>query len=175
MSARAAKSKLSSDNTPFIGSMHFPPALVAAAKRWDPKGRLLGAGTIPPPSSPDSSSSTSSVQPDFRALLDSTAIRGKKIQVLSGGKDNLVPYSAAKPFLDWFKDAVTGWYEHAGVEVEDNVYPEAGHEFSEDMQKDAVRFVLERMAQAGGPSPATTGGYGNGEKLDKGRIGSPKM
>jgi len=173
MSARAAKSKLSLDSTSFIGSVHFPPALVAAAKRWDPKGRVFGTGTIPSPSS--APSSTSAKQAEFCALLDSTAIQGKKIQVLSGGKDNLVPYSAAKPFLDWFKDAITGWYKYAGVEVEDNVYPEAGHEFGEDMQKDAVRFVLACMVRAGGSSIVTTGGDASGRKLEKGTIGSPKM
>ena len=83
----------------------------------------------------------------LRPLLDSR-IRGKKFQVLSGGQDKIVPYAAAKPFLDFFKDAAAIWYQDGDVYVEDNVYPEAGHEFTPQMMKDAVRFILDTVSSA---------------------------
>ncbi|KAH7025775.1 uncharacterized protein B0I36DRAFT_365441 [Microdochium trichocladiopsis] len=140
----------------FLGSKDFPPALVAAAKRWDPKARLFGTDAIPP----------AGARPEeVHSLLDRT-IRGKRIQILSGGKDKLVPYAVAKPFLDFFKDAVGAWYKHDEVYVEDNVYPEAGHEFSEEMKEDAVRFVLDSVGKADGAT---------GQQQEKQQIALPKM
>lgn len=157
MSDRASGTKLSTykaaDNgASFLGSNNFPPSLVTAAKRWDPKARLFGTEPIP------SDASTASEQQ--KSILDST-IRGKRVQLLSGGQDKLVPYAAGKAFIDWYKDFTEKWWGSKEVVFEDNVYPMAGHEFTEEMKKDALRFVLESV--------------GVTEKVAGRGVGSPKM
>ncbi|RYP07337.1 hypothetical protein DL764_002553 [Monosporascus ibericus] len=142
---RARKSKLETylgdEGASFLGSKDFPEALISACQKYDPKGILFGAGDIP------SAPITTAEQERLRPILDSK-IRGKRFQVLSGGADKLVPYSAGVPFLHFFKDAVATWYRDGNVYVEDNVYPEVGHQFHQEMVKDAVRFVLNTVSQA---------------------------
>ncbi|CAJ2502410.1 Uu.00g098040.m01.CDS01 [Anthostomella pinea] len=144
MQSRAELEKLqtsTADNKAmFLGSKDFPDALIAACKKYDPKGILFGTRPI-------SSPVPASEQDRIRPLLDSK-IRGKRFQVLSGRIDKLVPYSAAAPFLEFFKDAVGTWYKDGGVSVEDIVYDKTGHTFSDDMKKDALRFILETVAVA---------------------------
>ena len=124
-----------------MGSRDFPESLINACKKYDPRGILFGSGAI-------ASAPTATVeQGRVRPLLDAR-IRGKRFQVLSGGADKLVPYTAAKPFLDFLKDAVAMWYQDGGVYVEDNVYSDAGHEFSAQMMQDAVRFVVDTVSAA---------------------------
>ncbi|KXJ87717.1 hypothetical protein Micbo1qcDRAFT_197703 [Microdochium bolleyi] len=181
MTNRATSSKLPSttlsSSSSFIGSSHFPPALVNAAKRWDPKARIFGTEPVPAAAGSQHSSSSSSSH-HTRAALDRTAIRGKKIQVLSGGKDNLVPYAAGEAFLNWFKGVSAAWYgggsgeEGDGnvVSIEDNLYPEAGHEFSEEMKRDAVRFVVDVVASRDGEAPG-----GRKPEQRQQRRASPKI
>ncbi|RYP89870.1 hypothetical protein DL770_004022 [Monosporascus sp. CRB-9-2] len=142
---RARKSKLETylgdEGASFLGSKDFPEALISACQKYDPKGILFGAGDIPP------APITTAEQERLRPILDSK-IRGKRFQVLSGSADKLVPYSAGVPFLDFFKDAVATWYRDGNVYVEDNVYPEVGHQFDQEMVKDAVRFILDTVSQA---------------------------
>lgn len=140
ISDRARKSKLetfsaSDDGSSFVGSKDFPEALVGSVKKYDPKGILFGTNEI-------KLSPSDEERQRLRSLLDDR-IKGKKFQVLSGGKDKLVPYAKSEPFLNFFKKAVDTWYKDGNVSVEDNVYPEAGHEFSEDMMTDAVRFIVD--------------------------------
>lgn len=120
-----------------------------AAQKYDPKGILFGTGdvaTVPV---------TAAEQERLRPILDAK-IRGKRFQVLSGGADKLVPYSAAIPFLEFFKDATATWYRDGDVYVEDNVYAEAGHVFDPAMKKDAVRFILDSVARADEGSKAAS-------------------
>ncbi|KAI0012621.1 hypothetical protein F4779DRAFT_15788 [Xylariaceae sp. FL0662B] len=124
----------------FLGSKDFPDALVAACKKYDPKGILFGTGEVSSPTSP-------AEQERLRPLLDAR-VRGKRFQILSGGADKLVPYAAGVSFLDFFKNATDTWYKDAGVYVEDIVYPNVGHEFNAEMRKDAVRFILDTVALA---------------------------
>ncbi|KAF7542115.1 hypothetical protein G7054_g32 [Neopestalotiopsis clavispora] len=125
-----------------------PPALVRAAVKYDPKGILFGynnngaMSSFPPDNTPSEAE-----QSRLRPLLDAR-VRGKKFQVLSGGQDKLVPYAKSEPFLDFFKSAAATWYQGGGVSVEDNVYADAGHEFSAPMMKDAVRFIVDAVAGA---------------------------
>ncbi|KAI1370498.1 Alpha/Beta hydrolase protein [Hypoxylon crocopeplum] len=124
----------------FLGSKDFPDALVNACKKCDPKGMLFGTDQVASPVS-------AADQERLRPLLD-RKISGKRFQILSGGVDKLVPYSAGAPFLGFFKEAVNTWYKDGGVYVEDKIYPSAGHEFNFEMKGDAVRFVLDSMALA---------------------------
>jgi hypothetical protein len=146
MKSRARRSKLGSyssedDGAGFLGSADFPEALIDTCKKYDPKGILFGTDVIP------AGEYSSSEKARLRSLMDAR-IRGKRFLVLSGGKDKLVPYSASKPFLDYFKNATRTWYEDGGLYVDDRVYAETGHTFDEEMRKDALKFILETVALA---------------------------
>lgn len=147
MQDRARLSKLqtylSDSGASFLGSKDFPSALLGLCDKYDPKGILFSTGTIPGRPSP-------SEQEKYRTIMDAR-IRGKKFQILSGGADKLVPYQAGKQFLDFFKDAVGGWYKDGNVHVEDNVYPGVGHTFTAEMLRDAVRFVLDTVKSFDAP------------------------
>ncbi|KAI0451152.1 Alpha/Beta hydrolase protein [Xylaria acuta] len=138
---RARLSKLQTftvDNgVSFLGSKDFPRALIEACKKYDPKATLFSTGEI-------STQPSTSEQDRLRVILDST-VRGKRFQVLSGGADKLVPYNAGRRFLEFFKNASSGWYKDGNVYVEDNVYPGVGHEFTAEMRQAAVRFVLNTV------------------------------
>ncbi|KAJ3554705.1 hypothetical protein NPX13_g10543 [Xylaria arbuscula] len=121
----------------FLGSKDFPKALIRACEKYDPKAIIFSSGEI-------STELSASEQDRIRGILNSK-IRGKRFQVLSGGADKLVPYKAGQQFLDFFKNATSGWYKDGNVYVEDNVYPGAGHVFSPEMRQDAVRFVLDTV------------------------------
>ncbi|KAI1439156.1 hypothetical protein GGR50DRAFT_635165 [Xylaria sp. CBS 124048] len=141
MQDRARLSKLSTftaDNgASFLGSKDFPTGLIGACKKYDPKGILFGTGeTLSQP--------PVSEQARLRVILDSR-VRGKRFQVLSGGADKLVPYNAGRQFLEFLKNATGGWYKDGNVYLEDNIYPEVGHEFNAEMCRDAIRFILETV------------------------------
>lgn len=139
---RARLSKLQTfiaDNgASFLGSKDFPRALIEACKKYDPKAILFSTGEI-------STQPSTSEQERLRVILDST-VRGKRFQVLSGGADKLVPYNAGRQFMEFFKNATSGWYKDGDVYVEDNVYPGVGHELTAEMRQAAVRFVLSTVA-----------------------------
>ncbi|OIW23706.1 hypothetical protein CONLIGDRAFT_674523 [Coniochaeta ligniaria NRRL 30616] len=120
----------------FAGSRDFPPALVEACKKLDPKGVLFGSSAVPAPGA-----TSEAERARLRTVLDER-VKGKQFLVCSGGDDKLVPYRCSQPFMDWFKDAARTWYADGGVYVEDNVYAGVGHAFSSEMVRDAIRFVV---------------------------------
>jgi hypothetical protein len=137
MTDRASLSKLetytSSNGAGFLGSKDFPKALISSIQKWDPRGQLFGTSEINPnPSDKE--------QARLREILD-LKIKGKKVLVCSGGDDKLVPYHCSEPFMDFLKNATSGWYKDGNVYIEDNVYPGVGHAYSEGMVKDTTRFV----------------------------------
>jgi hypothetical protein len=148
MSDRARLSKLEtytkSNGADFLGSKDFPIALVSSIKKWDPRGLLFGTLEIQP-------NPSKSEQNRLRAILDAK-IKGKKLLVCSGGADKLVPYHCAEPFMQFLKNATSGWYEDGNVHVEDIVYPGIGHAYSEGMVKDTARFVSEVLAGKSRPA-----------------------
>jgi hypothetical protein len=150
MSDRARLSKLEtytkSNGADFLGSKDFPKALVTSAKKWDPKGLLFGTSDI-------QANPSESEQKRLRETLDAK-IKGKKLLICSGGADKLVPYHCAEPFMQFLKNATSGWYKDGNVYVEDNVYPGIGHAFSEGMVKDTTRFVCDILAGSS-PRPAS--------------------
>ncbi|KAK0719744.1 hypothetical protein B0H67DRAFT_484770 [Lasiosphaeris hirsuta] len=148
MSNRARKSKLptypmakgDAGTASFIGSKDFPPSLVDACAKFDPKGILFGTSSVPksPSGSPDES---------LKQCLHER-LEGKKFLLCSGGDDRLVPYSCSVPFLDWLKEATGVSFKEEAIFIEDKVYPGIGHEFSADMVKDAVQFIVDAVASA---------------------------
>ena len=145
ISERAKKSKLSTaeGSSSFLGSKDFPPALVQACRKYDPKGILFGTSEVPPPGT----------FPEHTKAILADRIHGKKLLLCSGGDDRLVPYACAEPFLNWFKDA-TGNLKGEDISVKDVVYPGIGHAFEGKMVTDALRFIVDNVDDDGGkPSP----------------------
>jgi hypothetical protein len=155
MRDRARLSKLSTysaedEGASFPGSKDFPPALVEACKKLDPKAILFGTSAVPAPGT-----TSEAEKRRLRKVLDEK-VRGKKFLVCSGGDDKLVPYRCSEPFMDWFEDATKTWY--GDVHVENKVYPGIGHIFSEEMVGDVIRFVMDVVG--GEESPDSRGGEG---------------
>jgi hypothetical protein len=142
MTDRARLSKLEtytkSSGADFLGSKDFPNALVASILKSDPRGVLFGTSHHHP--NPKKLN-----PPRLREILDAK-IKGKKLLVCSGGADKLVPYHCAEPFMQFLKNATSGWYEDGNVYVEDIVYPGVGHAYSEGMVKDTTRFFSDILA-----------------------------
>lgn len=135
MKSRAEKAELQIDGNLF-GSKYFPNDLIQTCLVNDPKGIVFGTGEVPTP--PLSTEQKQAV----RNVLDKR-VKGKKLMLLSGAVDKLVPYANGKPFIDVLKDV--------GVDVDDRVYEGVGHKFSSDMVTDAVEFLVK--AVAAGPRP----------------------
>ncbi len=137
LSKRSAYSQ-SDAGASFLGSRDFPPSLVAASRKSDPKGILFGTGPV---------SSSAADREQLKRILDER-VRGKKFLLCSGAADKLVPYRCSQPFLDWFLDAVDGWYADGKVSVENIQYPGIGHTFSAGMVADSLRFISNVVAAA---------------------------
>lgn len=158
MSHRAGKSKLRSwtegQGRGFFGGPDFPAALVGRVKERDPAAFILGSD----PGRREERYTGRATEEQARRLK--TALGGKKILCLSGGKDKLVPYECSKPFLGWLKRAVAkgGPCADAGIEVTDIVDPEAGHVYSPMMRREAIRFVCEVL-------PGDEGGHRGESKM----------
>jgi hypothetical protein len=90
---------------------YFPPALFRTIEEYDPaKTAYSSDGTENP-------------------------FLGKKILVLSGAADTLVPWSASQNFYDHL---VVG--EEGSKRAE--VYEGVGHQFTSEMEEELIRFVL---------------------------------
>lgn len=151
MTDRAIRGKLPSctasdpPGRDFLGSRDFPSPLLEEIRRRDPAGVLLGEldGPSTHEAEPSEAEKTR-LRPIMREKL-----AGKKLLVLSGGKDRLVPYQQSEPFLAWLKRALDkdgGWFADCGAELEDILDPEARHEFSSMMRTEAERWLCEVMA-----------------------------
>lgn len=131
----------------FVGSKDFPRPLVEAVERFDPAGILFGELDIVTGDDhlhPPSESEKNRLRPIMTERL-----AGKKIICLSGGKDRLVPYKQGEPFLAWLKKALdkeNGWFNDQGTELEDIVDPDAGHECTKYMRKEAERWLCDLLA-----------------------------
>jgi hypothetical protein len=125
----------------FLGSKDFPPSLVKACKKSDPKAIFFGTATVA-----DATASGPTDEAARQVLHE--RLRGKKFLLCSGGDDKLVPYQCGKPFLQWFKQAAGSWFKEENVSVDDRIYPGIGHSFSADMITDSVRFVMDVVASA---------------------------
>ena len=68
--------------------------------------------------------------------MDGGRFAGKKILVLAGGKDELVPWAFSESFVEQIE---------VGKEGVKNVvvYPDVGHAFTATMEEDVVDFVWE--------------------------------
>lgn len=126
----------------FFGSRDFPPALVAQCAQFDPKGILFGTDEVVEDPSP-------AQQVRLRSILD-RHVRGKKFLMCTGGDDKLVPWRCSEGFTRFFVGAAEGWYKDSGLSVDNRIYAGKGHECSDEMVLDAVRFVCDAVDGAEG-------------------------
>lgn len=145
LSDRARLTKLSTfdaatKGASFLGSKDFPQGLMQSCFKHDPRGMVFNKGEPVWPASEGE-------QEKIKAALRSR-VAGKKFLITSGGADKLVNYECSRPFLDVFKKAAQTWPD-LELSVEDNVYAGIGHEFSADMVKDSVRFIVDAVSAEG--------------------------
>lgn len=148
MMDRARLSKLkdwdSSDPCNFLSSKSFTRTLYTAVGKYDPAGLIMGELN-------EIVTEDGLYEPSFRErynvarVLDGT-LQGKRILLLSGGTDKLVPYKCGEPFLKFLKKAIGTYYKHGGIVLEDLVFDDVGHEISPDMVKELIRFVNESLS-----------------------------
>lgn len=119
----------------FLGGGEFPAALVAQCAGFDPKGICFGAGdVVEAPGEQE--------QARLRPILD-RCVKGKKFLMCTGGADKLVPWRCSEGFTRFFEGAATGWYKDGALSVDNRVYEGKGHECSDEMVLDAVKFVCD--------------------------------
>lgn len=73
----------------------------------------------------------------YKAADTSNPFHGKKILVLSGAEDKLVPWSASKEFVDNLSVGPNGVKEVI-------VAPGVGHECTKDMVRQMAKFIWEK-------------------------------
>lgn len=154
MSDRARLSKrkswLESQGRDFFGSPDFPPSLVEAVHKYDPVGLLWASGKGLNQRQPGQEHLYDDITPEEKERLMPLMVRcfgNKRILTLSGGDDKLVSYNHSKPFLVWLKKAIGkgGWFEGAGLYLEDIVYPGVGHDVPPAMVTAMVKFVVDTL------------------------------
>jgi hypothetical protein len=152
MAYRAGMSQLPlRDGKAFLGSEHFPKELMDIVSRWDPAGmvrRELGdtvdlAGDDVDIVAMIVSASDSELAP-IRHFLART-IKGKKVLVMSGEVDTLVPYQVSVPFLRFLKRATD---KERGLEVENRVFEDIGHDCSPEMVMEAVEWIIKEVSHS---------------------------
>lgn len=153
MTDRARLSKLSTYLQPsdapgsqFLGSRHFPSSLLEVVRKRDPAAFLTGGI---PDSLPRDEYNLQSIETINRYL------GGKRILCMSGATDKLVPYRLTEPFMTWLKNhaatgsAVVGMgdgpIKKADLWVEDSVYQDAAHDFTEAMMEEALEFMHQSV------------------------------
>ncbi|KAH8893389.1 hypothetical protein GQ53DRAFT_112756 [Thozetella sp. PMI_491] len=122
----------------FLGSKDFPPALVEATKKFDPKALVFGTSPV---------ADEPADRPRAKQILNGR-IRGKRFLLCSGADDKLVPYRCTQPFAQWLVTAAKAWDVEGIFSVENNVYPGVGHQFSPGMITDSIRFITDAVASA---------------------------
>jgi predicted esterase len=128
MTARAryfAGATLGADNP--AGPPAFPDSLIAHIAKTSPTPPLTGA-----PTAAESQITYSHTDPDARI----NPFIGKKILVLSGGADHLVPWTASEKFVDALQVGPKGRKE---IFVQEGV----GHDCTEEMMDKLAKFVWQ--------------------------------
>jgi hypothetical protein len=119
----------------FLGSRHFPTALVKSCEKSDPKARIFGTEAF----RQHAESSEQKHHLNHKLSLAS----GKKFLACFGADDKMVPYRASKWWLDWFNSGVRSGEFVSRIWMEEIIYPNTGHVFSAEMTKRSVDFVCE--------------------------------
>lgn len=150
MSDRARLSKLASwvdspaPGTYFLGSRDFPAGLVTAVEMHDPAAMLLGK--LDGPIRQIDEAPPSPVEQARLLPLMKRLFLGKRILNLSGSTDKLVPYKCGEGFIRWLRAAAApgGWFADR-VHVEDILFDNVGHQMSQEMVTEAIRFIAQTL------------------------------
>ncbi|KAI4191776.1 MAG: hypothetical protein LQ348_003428 [Seirophora lacunosa] len=150
MSDRARLSKLASwvdspaPGTHFLGSRDFPAGLVTAVEMHDPAAMLLGK--VDGPIRQIDDEPPSPVEQAKLLPLMKRLFQGKRILNLSGSTDKLVPYKCGEGFIRWLRAAAApgGWFADR-VHVEDILFENVGHQMSQEMVVEAIRFIAQTL------------------------------
>ncbi|KAI5292207.1 hypothetical protein KEM55_008003 [Ascosphaera atra] len=153
--ARLSKLKDWTESAPpgseFIGSQSFPHCLVQWIRRADPAEMILAPMSDPAVKLPVRADvlpePTDAEKESIRSIIH-RHLSGKKVMLISGGSDKLVPYHKGAAFLTFLKKAISpdGWCGDANVVLEDMVAENVGHEVTPEMYLEAVRFVGDSLA-----------------------------
>ena len=147
----------------FLSSKSFTRTLCSAVEKHDPAGlimRELDGASIEDRLHEPSDSERNKIS----MILDRT-LRGKRILLLSGGADKLVPYRCGEPFLVFLKTAINSYYKHGGIVLKDYVFDDVGHEISPEMVGELIRFVDESLGAIVEPSQPKLGQVTEGSKI----------
>lgn len=151
--ARLTKRKTwtESQGKDFFGSGDFTMGLVDAVEKVDPVG-VFGKALRDTGRRRGQEWLESGVTEEEKAVLMplmTRAFANKRVMLLSGGKDKLVPYAIGEPFLKWLKGVIGegGWFDavRSGFVFEDMVFEGVGHECPPKMVPYMVRWVNEAM------------------------------
>ncbi|KAF9267669.1 hypothetical protein L218DRAFT_919222 [Marasmius fiardii PR-910] len=130
---------------PIIGCPDFLNLMTERAERF---GISLEGSEYLPDSILQLIRETDPVTTPFHRNDSSNPFWGKKVLVLSGGSDTLVPWRASETFV---KELAIGEKGYKEVFVE----PGAGHEFTKEMEKKMIEFLGARvLKQANAVAPS---------------------
>lgn len=147
----------------FLSSKSFTRTLKAVVDRYDPS--MLIMAKMNSITSDEHLHEPSDHEKDrISRVLDRT-LRGKRILLLSGGADKLVPYNCGEPFLIFLKRAMGTYYENGGIVLEDLVFNGVGHDISPDMVKELIRFVDESLGAPVERTEMRSGKIAQGSKI----------
>lgn len=137
MRSRALKSNAEWTGS-FQGSRIFPSDVSNICTYSDPKTYLFGRDAL------EKITLSSNDECRLWTVLNHT-IRGKKLLLCSGQEDELVPYAITQPFVQQLSCAISrqNWQGEDAVTIDDRLYGGIGHEFSNDMVKDAVEWIMD--------------------------------
>lgn len=120
------------------------------------------SSSLPPPH-PQATSSPLLTSPH---VVSVDPLVGKKLLVLSGREDKLVPAELARGFVEGVRreaESVGGELFGTGAGIREVVFEGVGHEFTEGMAEEVRAFVGERVREAGGwgkPNAKAVGQFG---------------
>ncbi|KAL7273395.1 hypothetical protein RUND412_003751 [Rhizina undulata] len=143
MQHRASKSRLESysnvNGEGFLYSEDFPEALVDAVFETDPAAEFIRSRANP-------LLLAEGAEREEKMARLKEKVKGKKMLMISGGADKLVPYDCSSPFLECLKQGIeNGELE---LELQDRVYEDVGHKCTPEMVEEMAKFVV-RVVEEG--------------------------
>ncbi|PGH16109.1 hypothetical protein AJ80_05324 [Polytolypa hystricis UAMH7299] len=134
-----------------MGSEAFPQGFLDRVRHLDPAAFFLkhmAESAVPAPIRDGPIPEPTEKEKEILCPVLSQSLAGKRILLLSGGSDKLVPYHRGEAFLTWLKKAISpdgGWFADGGVSLEDLIFEGVGHEVTPEMVDHAIEFIGESL------------------------------